>query len=178
MQAKGEIDMLTRRGFMSAGAAAFAAVKATPVFARGVVELDWADLIPEGDTGTLMEQLRGIGVVEHGQLTTGFEQVAASGVTESYNGKTVRLPGFVVPLDFSSTGVTEFILAPFVGACIHVPPPPANQLVLVTAKKPYMMGDLFDPVEVTGTFGTAATSTDLAEIGYTLSDAKVRAYTG
>lgn len=170
--------MLSRRGFLSVSAVAFAAAKAAPVFARDVVELDWAELIPKGDTGTLIEQLRGIGVVEHSQLSTGFEQVAARGVTESFNGKTVRLPGFIVPLNFSSSGVTEFILAPFVGACIHVPPPPANQLVLVTARKPYMMGDLFDPVEVTGTFGTAATQTDLAEIGYTLSDAKVRAYPG
>ena len=93
-------------------------------------------------------------------------------------GQTVRMPGYLLPLELDGNLAVEFLLVPTVGACIHTPPPPANQLVLVTAKKPYMMGDLFDPVEVTGTFGTAATSTDLAEIGYTLNEAKVRAYTG
>ncbi len=170
--------MQTRRGFMTSVVAGIIAAKAGSAWARSVVSLDWSDLIPEGDTGKLMEQLRGIGVVEHGQLTTGFEQAEAGGVTEAFNGQTVRLPGFVVPLDFSATGVSEFILAPFVGACIHVPPPPANQLVLVSAKKPYTMSDLYDPVEVTGTFGTAATSTGLAEVGYTLSEAKVKRYKG
>ncbi|GAA6182730.1 MULTISPECIES: DUF3299 domain-containing protein [unclassified Shimia] len=168
--------MITRRRFLANVGSTSLASLSTPLFASNLVELDWSDLIPAGDTGKLMEQLRGIGVVQHGQLSTGFEQAAAGGVTEEFNGQTVRLPGFVVPLDFRPSGVTEFILAPFVGACIHVPPPPANQLILVTAKSPYAMTDLFDPVEVTGTFGTAATTTDLAEIGYTLSDAKVHRY--
>ena len=170
--------MQTRRAFMTLLASSLAAAGVRPAFARDVIDLDWADLIPDGDTAKLMEQLRGMGVVEHGQLSTGFVQEEAGGVTEAFDGKTVRLPGFVLPLDFSAQGVTEFILAPFVGACIHVPPPPANQLVLVQAQKPYAMTDMFDPVEVTGTFGTLATRTELAEIGYTLEADKVRRYRG
>lgn len=168
--------MLSRRSFLAKMAAMTLIAKASPAMSRSVLELDWADLIPAGDTGTLMQELRELGVVQHDQLSTGFEQAEASGVTEAFDGKTVRLPGFVVPLDFSASGVTEFILAPFVGACIHVPPPPANQLVLVSAKKPYAMKDMFDPVEVTGVFGTSSTSTELAEIGYTMMSAKVRDY--
>ena len=168
--------MPTRRHIL-ASLAALSSVSALPAFA-GVVDLDWKDLVPEGDTGKLLEQLRGIGVVEHGQLTTGFEQEEAKAVTEAFNGQTVRLPGFVVPLDFGADGVKDFILAPFVGACIHVPPPPANQLVLVSAKKPYALTDLYEAVEVTGEFGTAATATGLAEVGYTLTGAKVRKYKG
>ncbi|MCH2069148.1 DUF3299 domain-containing protein [Shimia sp.] len=168
--------MPTRRRIL-ASLAALSSVSALPAFA-GVVDLDWKDLVPEGDTGKLLEQLRGIGVVEHGQLTTGFSQEEAKAVTEAFNGQTVRLPGFVVPLDFGADGVKDFILAPFVGACIHVPPPPANQLVLVAAKKPYALTDLYEPVEVTGEFGTAATATGLAEVGYTLTGAKVRKYKG
>lgn len=169
--------MPTRREILAGLAGAALVASAAPLRA-GVVDLEWSDLVPEGDTGTLLKELRGIGIVQHGQLTTGFDQEEARAVTEAFNGQTVRLPGFVVPLDFSATGVTSFILAPFVGACIHVPPPPANQLVMVEAKKPYEMTDLFDPVEVTGTFGTVVASTELAEVGYTLMDAKVRPYRG
>ncbi|MGR3635430.1 MAG: DUF3299 domain-containing protein [Shimia sp.] len=166
--------MQSRRAFLATMAASAIVANVSPAVARDLLDLDWADLIPEGDTGQLMEQLRGLGVVQHNQLSTGFEQLEASGVTDAFDGKTVRLPGFVVPLDFSASGVTEFILAPFVGACIHVPPPPANQLVLVSAKKPYVMKDMFDPVEVTGVFGTSSNQTELAEIGYTIMSAKVR----
>ncbi|TCL08777.1 hypothetical protein BXY66_0817 [Shimia isoporae] len=170
--------MQTRRDFLRVLTTATLATATSGAWARDTVDLDWSDLIPAGDMATLMRDLRGLGVVQHGELSTGFEQAEAGGVTEAFNGQTVRIPGFVVPLDFSATGVTTFILAPFVGACIHVPPPPANQLVLVTARKPYELVDMFDAVEVTGVFGTAATSTDLAEIGYTIEDAKVRAYKG
>jgi hypothetical protein len=88
----------------------------------------------------------------------------------------VSLPGYVVPLDYDGTGTTAFILVPFVGACIHVPPPPANQLVMVTTERPYKIKGAFDAVVVTGMFGAAATSTALAEIGYALSAEKIEPY--
>ena len=133
-------------------------------------------MIPKGNTGTLLKTLRGIGVVNHGELSTGFDQKEARAVTDAYNGMVVRLPGFIVPLDFDSTGVTAFILAPFVGACVHVPPPPANQLVLVTTEDPYEFEGLYDPVFVTGMFGVAANATALAEIGYAISAENIEPY--
>lgn len=169
--------MITRRtALLTLAASPLAVTTTTPARAEDVIELQWSDLIPEGDSGTLMKTLRGIGVVEHDQLTTGFVQEEAAAVTDKYNGQIVRLPGFVVPLDFDSTGTTMFILAPFVGACIHVPPPPANQLVLVTTEEPYFSEGLYDPVYVTGMFGAAATSTGLAEIGYALSAEQIEPY--
>ena len=68
------------------------------------------------------------------------------------------------------------MLVPYVGACIHVPPPPANQLVLVTTETPYEVDGLFSAVTVTGMFGTASTSTQLADIGYALSAEDIRAF--
>ncbi|MDJ0824007.1 MAG: DUF3299 domain-containing protein [Rhodobacter sp.] len=168
--------MLTRRHILTALAAGPLALAPWSARAKDYIDLDWDDLIPDGDGGTLLRTLRGLGVVEHGQLTTGFEQEEARAVTDRYNGMIVRLPGFVVPLDFESTGVTAFILAPFVGACIHVPPPPANQLVLVTTERPYEYEGLYDPVYVTGMFGTAATATALAEIGYAMSAENITPY--
>ena len=56
-------------------------------------------------------------------------------VVTEFNGKRVRIGGYVVPLDFEATTIKEFLLVPFVGACIHVPPPPANQIVYVKSDK-------------------------------------------
>lgn len=90
----------------------------------------------------------------------------------------MRLSGFIIPLDYDGAGVTAFMLAPYVGACIHVPPPPANQLVLVTTEPPHESDGLYAAVTVTGMFGTASTSTQLAEVGYALSADRVAPYRG
>jgi hypothetical protein len=97
----------------------------------------------------------------------------APAVVETLNGKRVQIGGYVVPLDFDSTQVKEFLLVPFVGACIHVPPPPANQIIYVKAATSFEVKGQFDPVFVTGILSTDSTSTGLAEAGYTLAAEKV-----
>ena len=57
---------------------------------------------------------------------------AAAPVVEALNGQHVKIPGFVVPLDASGETVKEILLVPYFGACVHVPPPPSNQIVHVT----------------------------------------------
>lgn len=84
------------------------------------------------------------------------------------DGQHVKLGGYVVPLDFKATKITEFLLVPFVGACIHVPPPPANQIVYVKAKDGFAVKGEFDPVYVTGKLSAKVTPTGLAETGYTI----------
>ena len=86
-----------------------------------------------------------------------------------WNGQIVRIPGFIVPIDYSGTGVTAFILVPFVGACVHVPPPPANQLVFVTTETAHESIGLYESVDVIGIFGTASITTQLAQVAYALS---------
>ena len=68
----------------------------------------------------------------------------------SLNRKYVRLPGYVLPLEFVGTRVTEFLLVPFVGACLHVPPPPPNQVVYVRTRQAIDITGLYTPVHVTG----------------------------
>lgn len=50
---------------------------------------------------------------------------------EAINMQLVRIPGFVVPLDDNDEGLSEFLLVPSATACIHTPPPPANQMIYV-----------------------------------------------
>lgn len=141
--------------------------------AKNVVDLAWSDLLPEGQD-TIPPTLQGL--IEHDQAPLASQQPQSSGIRTDWNGQVVRLPGFIVPIDYSGTGVTAFILVPFVGACVHVPPPPANQLVFVTTSKPYESTDLFEPVNVIGMFGVASMSTQLADIAYALSADYIEPY--
>lgn len=149
------------------------AVSPSIALAEDYIDLEWSDLVPEGDT-FIPPTLQGL--IEHDQSTLMSEQPESSGIRTDWNGQVVRLPGFIVPIDYSGTGVTAFILVPYLGACVHVPPPPANQLVFVTTEKPYESSGLFEAVNVVGMFGSASTKTQLAEIGYALSADSIEPY--
>lgn len=143
-------------------------------WSENVMDLTWEDLLPENQT-QIPNALRGL--LEHDEDAPLFsQQPESSGVRSEWNGQIVRLPGFIVPIDHTRTGVTAFILVPYVGACVHVPPPPANQLVFVTTHTPYETKGLFEPVNVVGIFGVSSISTQLAEIGYALSADKIEHY--
>jgi hypothetical protein len=146
---------------------------ARPALTETVVDLTWQDLLPKGEV-VLPPELQGL--IDHDGPSMEGRQPMSTGVRTDWNGASVRLSGFVLPLDYQGTGVTAFMLVPYVGACIHVPPPPANQLVLVTTETPYEVDGLFSAVTVTGMFGTASTSTQLADIGYALSAEDIRAF--
>ncbi|MFV0298874.1 MAG: DUF3299 domain-containing protein [Hyphomicrobiaceae bacterium] len=94
-------------------------------------------------------------------------------VVEALDGRYVKIGGYVVPLDFDATRVKEFLLVPFVGACIHVPPPPANQIIYVKSAKGFEVKGMFDPVWVTGRLAAKAAFTGLAETGYSLTADKI-----
>ena len=95
-------------------------------------------------------------------------------VVPELDGQDVSIGGYVVPLDFDATSVKEFLLVPFVGACIHVPPPPANQIIYVKADKGFEIGGAFDPVTVTGRIRTTVAFTGLADAGYTIEATSVQ----
>jgi hypothetical protein len=166
--------MLTRRGLLASGLLALAASRAR---AEEIIDIDWMDLAP-ADAGTEIARLREMGVIQHGQLDTPFDQELGGLITHAFDGKRVRIPGFLLPLDFSGTGVTDFLLVPYVGACVHVPPPPPNQLILVTTTTPYESEGLFEAVSVTGTMSSMAAETMFAEVGYSLSADVVEPYEG
>ena len=84
-------------------------------------------------------------------------------VNSDINGQHIRIPGYLLPLEVSGANVTEFLLVPYVGACIHVPPPPPNQIVHVKViqKKGYKNKNLYDPVWVTGVISAQSMVKDL-----------------
>ena len=100
------------------------------------------------------------------------------------NGQYVRLPGYLLPLEFSGKNVSEFLLVPWVGACIHTPPPPPNQIVHVRPEKPVAMSGMFEAVWVTGQLTTGAIKKSLSmvdgsadiDVGYSLQATRVDPY--
>ncbi|MEM9044198.1 MAG: DUF3299 domain-containing protein, partial [Pseudomonadota bacterium] len=149
---------LTRRQWLRASAiASLATLGGLQARAENKpINLDWDDLIPEDQRGIGMESLRLLGIVQHGQLQSPFDQETDAEVVTDYDGKIVRIPGYAVPLEFEGTAISTFILVPYVGACIHVPPPPPNQLIFVEPKVAFRNDDFWDPVYATGVISTTA----------------------
>ena len=96
------------------------------------------------------------------------EQITEERIAKTYlanedlNGKSVRIPGYLLPLEFDGDKVTEFFLVPYVGACIHTPPPPPNQIVHVKTEEAYTTdGGLYTPVWVNGLMKTEQSQSSL-----------------
>lgn len=108
----------------------------------------------------------------------------AHSVVNDLHGQQVRMPGYALPLEYSGKKITEFLLVPWVGACIHTPPPPPNQIVFVKLKEGFRVDGRFSPVWVTGevTVGIATKNLYLVDgssdipIGYSMSATLVEPY--
>ncbi len=77
----------------------------------------------------------------------------------------IKIPGYLLPLEFKDQTVTEFLLVPYVGACIHTPPPPPNQIVHVSIPGGFEMpGDIYTPVWVEGKMLVQNTQSNLTYV--------------
>ena len=109
-------------------------------------KIGWDDLIPPG---VPYGEIVGPGLIDAANDTWNPEfDSNARKVNTALDGKAVMLPGYIIPFDMTSDGVTSFMLVPYVGACIHTPPPPPNQLVFVTTGTPWPSESMWDPVWV------------------------------
>ncbi|WP_299849485.1 DUF3299 domain-containing protein [uncultured Roseovarius sp.] len=164
--------MLNRRSALSLLTASAFAPKSA--FASTPQEITWDDLIPPG---VPYSEIIGEGEMdEANDLWNPIYDANGIKLNEALNGAYIKMPGFIIPFDVSAKGVKEFMLVPYVGACIHTPPPPANQLVMVNAKNPWPGDQLWDPVWVTGTMRTQLQSTNLGKTGYSISADEMAVY--
>lgn len=97
-------------------------------------------------------------------------------IVSSLDGVAIKLPGYVVPLDETDGALTEFLLVPYFGACIHSPPPPANQIVHVIPDKPTRGFRAMDTVWVSGRLTTLREDSPMGASGYRLDAQVVSAY--
>ena len=98
-------------------------------------------------------------------------------VNTAMNGRAVRLPGYVVPLEEGRDGLREFLLVPYYGACIHTPPPPANQIIHVKLDKPSRLAKSMDAVWLTGVLRTGREKTEMGQSGYRMQASGLELYT-
>ncbi|MBJ9977461.1 DUF3299 domain-containing protein [Pseudomonas sp. S75] len=158
-----------------------------PAWADEPRELDWPALIPEGapviapqlaplhDLSQMGSSLSDALAAESAPAAR--QQAPDAPVVKALDGQQVKLPGYIVPLEVSEEGrTTEFLLVPYYGACIHVPPPPSNQIVHVFSEMGVRVEDLYQPYWIEGRMQVKSTSSELAEAGYQLDAEKIYPY--
>ncbi|AXI46300.1 DUF3299 domain-containing protein [Sulfitobacter sp. SK012] len=143
-------------------------------FAATPREIVWDDLIPKG---VPYSQIIGEGELDEiNDLWNPIYDANGVKLNEDLDGAYIKMPGYIIPLEVGAKGVKEFMLVPYVGACIHTPPPPANQLVMVTTALPWPGDNLWGAVWVTGVIRTQLQSTNLGQIGYSIAAEEMELY--
>lgn len=163
---------LSRRQLLATATASLVLPRAAN--AKTAQEITWDDLIPPGVPYSEI-----IGEGELDELNDIWNPIFDENGTKlnpALDGAYITMPGFIIPIDLSTAGVTSFILVPYTGACIHTPPPPPNQLVYVTTETPWGSDALWEAVWVTGKMQHDLQTTDVAETGYVLTADKMEVY--
>lgn len=152
--------------------------------------LDWLDLLPEEDYQALLDMPE----IDHdwteeapGTFTESLRQrddslpevMYSTRVVAELDGQQARIAGFPVPLQTNERGLfTSFFLVPYAGACIHVPPPPPNQIILVDYPRGIAIDNLYDAFWISGTLHVEQSSNELADASYRFDAERVWIYDG
>jgi uncharacterized protein len=142
-----------------------------------VLDLDWKQLLPQSERKRY-SPLPPAPVHDYrGEAGPPAVQVPDFKANKTLDGAVVRLPGFIIPLTARRDGViNEFLLVPYFGACIHVPPPPPNQLVYVRMARRTIVQSIYDAYWITGKLRLQTTTTHLGAAAYELSAEKIELY--
>ena len=158
----------------------------------------WEDLMPEGSEEALMAEYEAFyamleqryaantttladadpyAMIEEGSEFDYMPQLGNFDTVEDLDGQHARIPGYVVPFDFNTDRQqTEFLFVPYMGACIHSPPPPPNQIIFVRADPAVRIKDIWVPYWLEGTLSTEKTENDLGNTAYSMSMMEIEPY--
>lgn len=167
-----------RNGDKLAGASPAASAAATTAFRQAT----WDDLVPKN-----WNPMKGIDTSSLGRMRDGDPRTTAmldklkkawdnAPTVPAMDQARIRIPGFVVPLETEGGTLREFLLVPYYGACIHSPPPPANQIIHVKLANPATDVQMMDAIWVSGTLQTAISDTDMGTAGYRMEGQIVEPY--
>ncbi len=160
--------------------------------------ITWQDLLPEGAIETYFEQQDqfyaelenkmnsgakrlsdiepGLGIEEGSELDV-MPQFGTFETVDDLAGQLVRIPGYVVPFNFASDDqYTEFLFVPYMGACLHTPPPPPNQVIYVRAARDTKITDIWIPYWLEGDIQIERNMNDLGNAAYTLDLVSLEPY--
>ena len=163
-------------------AAAPAGAQDKPAPRAGHTEITWDELVPAD-----WDPLKQFKDMNFGVLSDADPRAAAmlkkmrevwdnAPVNDKMDGRAIRIPGYIVPLEEGKNGMTEFLLVPYFGACIHSPPPPANQIIHVKPKTPTKGFKSMDTVWVDGTLRTLRSDTFMGVSSYRMDAVGVERY--
>ena len=156
---------------------------------------EWIELLPEDDLEALLNPPEYLDEIEENsdedqisnrlrKDSTDFKQdryqeaLNSSRIVPSMDGVAIRIPGFIVPLEFDDEqNLTQFFLVPWFGACIHLPPPPPNQIILVNSDQGISNESLYTPFWISGILNTSLIENDLATAAYVMEMHAIEVYT-
>jgi len=164
--------------------------------------IEWTDLLPDDDLQALENPPAYLADIQDGseadqinsQLKAeGAADTLSSEIKESderyqqalvskeirpeFNGRHVRVPGFIVPLEFNEHQiVTTFFLVPWFGACLHLPPPPPNQIIYAVYESGIKLESFYDPFWISGRMSTTLFENDLAAAAYSITVSSIEPY--
>ncbi len=145
-------------------------------YAEQPKELEWEELVPEGwDPNSVFNEYTDTELIEMTAEQFGVLEAKAQAIFDAaptvkeLDGKQVKIPGFMLPLEFDGTEIKEFLLVPYFGACVHTPPPPSNQVIHAKLKEEIMVTELFEPVWISGRLNTIQSQATLGETGVSLT---------
>jgi hypothetical protein len=168
--------------------------KQTPKVSAAYQSIEWTDLLPPEDLEAILNPPEELSDIQDGSLEDQIgsqikntlvkasdsayqKALVSTKVIESFDGKAVKLPGFIVPLEFGENQVvTRFFLVPYFGACIHVPPPPPNQIIDSIYPNGLALKNLYDPFWISGVLSTEITENELAVSAYKIQVQKIEPY--
>lgn len=158
----------------------------------------WEDLMPEGSEEQLMQEYEQFyamleqryaantttladadpyGAIAEGSDLDFMPQLGTFDTVTELDGEYVRIPGYVVPFDFNSKfRQREFLFVPYMGACIHTPPPPPNQIIFIRADPPVRVKDIWAPYWIEGTLNSEKVENDLGDAAYALKMSSIEPY--
>ena len=139
-------------------------------------EVTWDDLMPESWVPSVTEDQAFFEGETFDGTVVELPKTEFSPIVNTLDKQKLKLPGYMIPIKFNASSVSEFLLVPYVGACVHTPPPPENQIVYVSLKKPLVTQDLWAPVWVSGTMKAQLSMTKYATAGYHMTEAVMEVY--
>ncbi|WOR14564.1 DUF3299 domain-containing protein [Hyphomonas sp. FCG-A18] len=158
----------------------------------------WDDLMPEGSEEEMLRQqdefyrmleqrymanssrladAAPLDGIEEGSELDFMPQFGTFDTVEEFDGQLIRIPGYVVPFDFNLRRRHDsFLLVPYMGACIHTPPPPPNQIIYVRADPSIRIKDIWVPYWLEGDLQSEQVLNDTGDAAYSLALSKIEPY--
>ncbi len=158
------------------------------------VTIQWTDLLPQDEVDILSNPPSYINDIEDGsaedqlnspmnnsivvEMEDRYQQALVSTrVKSEMDGRAVRIPGFIVPIEFNGEQtITEFFLVPYFGACLHMPPPPPNQIIYVKSAEGLKLEALYYPFWISGDLKASMVENDMATAAYSMEMNNYEAY--